>query len=1073
MGNLKNESFSSNSTAWFAVFFVLLGLKVAHLTIFQHEYWSRAAEKSQAIKRFIPAPRGEIFDREGIALAQNTQVFEACICYGELLNLSRQNRQYAVKKLSQSISNILGVDSEELEDEIYAKAAQNPHTPFIIQSDLTENAFYRLKAIEKFYPGLIVRETYRRTYPQGKLMASVLGYLGAINQTAYEASLKKLFDLEALARLYDEGLTPNLPLGIETIGDLKEEIHFLKSKAYFFSDLLGQAGLEKAYDQQLRGTRGRESYDIDSRGFLKYKHSESTHPIPGESLYLTISAKLQEHVEKLLIESETQRRGKSTYYSSLHKNKLPLKEPWIKGGAIVAIEPSTGEVLAFGTTPRFDPNDFNFSVSPARLFGSSNEHKIHKWLENSTFIEAVWDQKIPLEKELLVNGKVETETTLLTWELFLNKILPSHSSVKHALNKTPKLKDALSVLNQVEEAALNADLSISELCEGECFLKVDNQKLTDLKTPYSRKLYIDILRLAIDNKALNQISNKDLLNRTLDQHFQDTKNYLCLLDFTKEVIHKAFHLRVFSKWKETYGKAYLKQMRQIEKEEGKYARPYTVYLKKKENELFESFWKTHKETLISYFLHSNPDFNEELSSYYQEIDTWKKELYEGAHKALFWTSAYRRLSDFIDSLDYCEACQYLKTLRSYEALTDRLIGAYPLVKGNELKHLAAAFYPRYGYGYMTHKAYQLSSAPGSIFKLVPAYASLVQRELEGHSELNPLTLIDTHERKPGGKGFISVAKTIFGKPYPRIYKEGRLIQSARRNIGKIDLAGALAQTSNPYFSILCKDYLKEPGDLIEAAKKLGLGHPTGIDLPFESEGSLPTDLATNPSGLYAAAIGQHTVQTTPIQIAMMLCKLGTKIRVQPFIASHFVGLKSASNKRSNYNLSCNSNKLLSKLGIDFPLFVQEDELEVCTTFKNVKASPFPISDSVQRALFKGMKSVTQDPIGTAYPTNIHSYPKNHGAICAYRNLYTQIIGKTSTAEIIDTVCLDEDQRSRVYKNTWFGGIAYPDDSCSGQPELVVVVYLPYGAGGKDPAPIVASVIEKWREVKKQALAQSK
>lgn len=69
-----------------------------------------------------------------------------------------------------------------------------------------------------------------------------------------------------------------------------------------------------------------------------------------------------------------------------------------------------------------------------------------------------------------------------------------------------------------------------------------------------------------------------------------------------------------------------------------------------------------------------------------------------------------------------------------------------------------------------------------------------------------------------------------------------------------------------------------------------------------------------------------------------------------------------------------------------------------------------------------------------------------------------MIGKTSTAEVIETHSLDKKQRAALYHNTWFGGISYQE----GEPELAVVVFLPHGTGGKEGAPLMARVVEAYR-----------
>ena len=87
----------------------------------------------------------------------------------------------------------------------------------------------------------------------------------------------------------------------------------------------------------------------------------------------------------------------------------------------------------------------------------------------------------------------------------------------------------------------------------------------------------------------------------------------------------------------------------------------------------------------------------------------------------------------------------------------------------------------------------------------------------------------TDVKKWNKKGYI-VGYSENNKPYPTHYKGGRLIASTHPNVGKIDIISALAQSSNPYFSILAGDFLKDPNDLILAAKDFNIGEKTKIDL---------------------------------------------------------------------------------------------------------------------------------------------------------------------------------------------------------------------------------------------------
>ena len=81
----------------------------------------------------------------------------------------------------------LAMDPDRIEDLIHAKASLFPHVPFIIQSNISEQQYYRLRALEREWLGLHAAIAVERTYPLGKTAASVIGHLGAISQKEYLA----------------------------------------------------------------------------------------------------------------------------------------------------------------------------------------------------------------------------------------------------------------------------------------------------------------------------------------------------------------------------------------------------------------------------------------------------------------------------------------------------------------------------------------------------------------------------------------------------------------------------------------------------------------------------------------------------------------------------------------------------------------------------------------------------------------------------------------------------------------------------------------------------------------------
>ncbi len=113
------------------------------------------------------------------------------------------------------------------------------------------------------------------------------------------------------------------------------------------------------------------------------------------------------------------------------------------------------------------------------------------------------------------------------------------------------------------------------------------------------------------------------------------------------------------------------------------------------------------------------------------------------------------------------------------------------------------------------------------------------------NQLNPLIIIDRNF-KEGKTTYIGY--TPEGKPIPRLYKGGVIPRSLSNQLGRMDVLKAMETSSNPYFSILAGDVINDPEDLARAAREFGYGAKTGIDLPAEISGKVPTDLKTNRTG---------------------------------------------------------------------------------------------------------------------------------------------------------------------------------------------------------------------------------
>jgi len=164
-----------------------------------------------------------------------------------------------------------------------------------LRTRLTDDEVARFTAQRFRFPGVEVQARLFRQYPLGDSASHVIGYIGRINQ-------------KEAARLEEDGLDAN----------------------YKGTEHIGKEGVEKKYESYLHGTTGYEQVERTAGG-RAIRTLSRTAPVPGSNLILSIDIELQKVVEEAFGENR---------------------------GALVAIEPSTGDVLAYVSRPGYDPNLF-------------------------------------------------------------------------------------------------------------------------------------------------------------------------------------------------------------------------------------------------------------------------------------------------------------------------------------------------------------------------------------------------------------------------------------------------------------------------------------------------------------------------------------------------------------------------------------------------------------------------------------------------------------------------------------------------------------------------------------------
>jgi cell division protein FtsI/penicillin-binding protein 2 len=1092
--------------------FLLIAIRVWYLAAVKHEEHKELAMRPRQ-KVVIDVPnRGTIRDRFNIPLAVNKIQYNASVLFDPIRTLPRVKyekdetgkkkrvffRKEYITKLSNFLGETLDLDPVYIEDLIHSKVSLFPNTPFILKENLSEEEYYRLHIQEKEWPGLQMQISSRRHYPKGPVGANVLGFLGVISEAEFLKIQHELSSLEDFLKNRSLGLPTILPKGFSSFKEVKERYTELKNKSYTLQSKIGKSGIERTFDDQLRGISGKKKYEIDVKGNILSELPESYSATPGRRFILSISSELQEFAEKLLMESEITRHDR---FHTAGKDHSHLFSPWIKGGSIVAMIPSTGEIVALASYPRFNPNDFSLK---------SNFSTAIKWLESPTYIGQIWDGIKPLEREFEGVTKPERikESAPLSLDLYLDMILSSKSEVKKAIEHISNLQTAIYLQNTLETLfSLSEETSIHPLIDAlfppekghgitlfrtskekrESLLEKLNQKTTLLQeltkelsfylSPIfeneDKILTIDLIRLIapghlFDDSLLTQTGNESLF-----AYREFNQAVMCVQSEIKKTAKEVFHKNDFAEWRKTYFTAYLKEKREEEKKNKTYQRPYIDYLTEMEETLFENFFGKYRFDFLAAFILDNAslDPNDPCFIYYDALinKSLKNKL-----------SSASLLKNHLLTLDPAFVIPYLKTMRSFTELGRPLLGRYffPAKAGKEAleKDLARHFYPSPGFGYARSYAFQETAPLGSIFKLITGYEGLRQHYLKNSDKsqfsLNPLTLIDqspsyTEKLTPS----TILGYTASGTPITRSYKGGR-IPRGHLNIGKVGLKEALERSSNIYFSLLASDVIDNPADLTQTTKMLGFGRKTGIDLPGEVKGYVPIDIGTNQTALYAFSIGQHSLTVTPLQTAASLCAFANGGKVlKPQIVKTIANLEPDPSITSLFEKHDYLYKeTLSLAGIYFPFFTEAENKQdlpfIWRSYPETTGEIF-LPDEVRNYLLESLFAVFNGPRGTAKTSSIRTLWEKPYLKKDYDEMRAFMAGKTSTAEILYRPFLNREIDPVICKQIWFGGIAFKEKESFEESDLVVVVSLRFADHGKESAPLATRMIKKWREISSQ------
>ena len=248
----------------------------------------------------VPAPRGQITDRNGAPLAQNRLSYNLVITFPTPLDFSDTQALSFTKEKIDTAGRLLGRKLRVSDEAILRHYRNRGIMPLEIAQNLNQADYEKVKG--DLPAGILVRPVYVRIYPNGKVAGQIIGYTGKTGRNP-------------------DGIVDNH----ETLWPETE----------------GREGLEQTFNDMLKGKHGEYKLTFDKDG-RKTSEKLVTPPEPGYNVVTTLDLRVQQLAEKAL-------------------------EAKAKRGAIVIIDPNSGDILALASWPTYDPNLFVPSISAEQL----------------------------------------------------------------------------------------------------------------------------------------------------------------------------------------------------------------------------------------------------------------------------------------------------------------------------------------------------------------------------------------------------------------------------------------------------------------------------------------------------------------------------------------------------------------------------------------------------------------------------------------------------------------------------------------------------------------------------------
>lgn len=324
MQNKERKQVEDLTRMYTIAVFVIIGIliaKLAWMQLVETDFYASRADAQRNRLMTISATRGDIITSDGVVLVTDRPSYQLT---AEYLSL-QQNGEYKEDMINLLVEllNDPALTAEKIKELCEANKGYL-YKPIVLKKNLDIATVSRIEAHRSELPGVRIEANPERTYLEGALASHVLGYIGEISKEELEA---------------------------QTIAE-EEEV-----PTYKMGDYVGKVGLEKQYDEILRGTDGYRQVEVNAGG-RPVSDVKIVEPEAGNSLVLTIDADLQRALETAMDNTISTLQGQS-------------RSDKAGAGAGVLLKVKTGEVLALASRPEDNVRQQNRAIQGRYVPGST------------------------------------------------------------------------------------------------------------------------------------------------------------------------------------------------------------------------------------------------------------------------------------------------------------------------------------------------------------------------------------------------------------------------------------------------------------------------------------------------------------------------------------------------------------------------------------------------------------------------------------------------------------------------------------------------------------------------------